>query len=98
MIDTRRLISTWTENHWLVDRPLNFRVHGGRKSRQSHITQRTLNYLLVKLPPDDLPALGSWLHPDDDAQSLRHGFRTAIVRRIESDPAGDAFALLEIVG
>ena len=97
MIDTRQIESSWSDEHWLVDRPLSFRVRGGRKSRRSTVTQRNLNYLVVKMPTHELPEVGAWLHPESEDQSRRHGFRTAIVRRIESDAGGHGVILMEIL-
>lgn len=97
MIDTRYIESSWSDEHWLVDRPLSFRVRGGRKSRRSMVTQRNLNYLVVRMSADQLPDVGTWLHPESEDQSRRHGFRTAIVRRIECDAGGHGVILMEIL-
>jgi len=68
---------------WETDKPIAWRPHHGRKVRHAKLTQRSLNSLAFVIPAAEAPRIGVLLHPADHVHAQRHGFRLAVVRRIQ---------------
>ncbi len=68
---------------WPSHRPLIFRVQGGRRRHESIVMERSLHEMVLRVPAADRLPVGTHLRPIDQAMAERHGFRSAIVRRIE---------------
>ncbi|MGA3067208.1 MAG: hypothetical protein ABSF29_10215 [Tepidisphaeraceae bacterium] len=73
---------------WVTNKPIAWRPHHGRKVRYAQLTQRSLNSFAFLASESDAPRIGALLHPADLTDELRHGFRLAVVRRIQDSNQG----------
>src|SRR5579862_6738827 len=83
---------------WQLDRAFPWRAHGGRRVRQARVVERSLNGLVLESEhPGGTLRVGAMIHPGDEGAALRHGYRLAIVRRVESLGGGRHRVVIEIL-
>jgi hypothetical protein len=74
---------------WQTDKVLWWRLRHGHRTRCSRVIERSLTSLVLFVSIEDAPRIGSILHPTDPLMGDRHGFRAAVVRRIQSVKNGE---------
>ncbi len=96
-IEKTRPVDRRRSPRWPDGKPLRWRLHRGRRIRQSTVIDRSLHGLVLA---DDLPQqiqIGQQLRPADAQAAQRHGFEHAVVRRLEEDEAGEMRIVAEIL-
>lgn len=82
---------------WECDKPLAWRVRGGRRTRLGVIPQRSLGGFVVSAVNRDASPAGTFLQPGDESAGIQHGFRVAVVRRTAPQPNGRCLLFVEIL-
>jgi hypothetical protein len=88
LLETQQLLDRRYSPRWETNKPIAWRPHHGRKVRHAQVTQRSLNSFAFVIPVADAPPIGALLHPADSADERRHGFRLAVVRRVQESELG----------
>lgn len=84
-------------HRWPSYRPLVFRVKGGRRRHESIVTERSLHEMVLRVPRGEHLPVGTCLRPINREMAQRHGFRRAVVRRIERATGQSRLLLIEIL-
>lgn len=67
---------------WWTNQKIEWRLHRGRRLRESRLVQRSLHGLVLMTDQKDTPDIGKRLAPHADQEVDRYGFRSAVVRRV----------------
>jgi hypothetical protein len=82
---------------WAIDRPLKWRLHGGRRVRECNMCERSLHGMVLKLDAPMSLRVGQMIRPADSDTGLRNGFRLGIIRRIENSAVRERRVCVEIL-
>jgi len=82
---------------WFAGKEISWQVHRGRRVHVGRVAERSLHGLVILTQAGDLPPPGTCVKPADSSTSVRHGFRSGVVRRIRHARDGESQVVVEIL-
>jgi hypothetical protein len=80
-IDVREKNDRRRSQRWPCDKPIDWRVQGGRRVRHGMIPERSLDGLVIAASKQDAAPAGTRVSPSDDEAGTRLGFRCGVICR-----------------
>jgi hypothetical protein len=92
----RETVDRRRSERWETNKLLHWRVYRGRRLRESHIVERSLNGVVLQVEPHDVARQGTRLLLSDPTEIDKLGFRSARVTRAEGPSAEMRLVYAEI--
>ena len=95
--DTPQIRERRSSDRWLTNKLIAWRVSGAARTRGGAVVERSLHGLVIEVTGHDAVDPGVMIVPADDSGAQRHGFRSAIVRRVERQRDGQRLMYVELL-